>query len=561
MKKLSLLAATIAVALSGCNGGSGSTPAAQPSTPATQPSTPAGKPQTNRFIDAAVEGIYYSTSSGLSGTTNSLGEFSAHQDDTVTFYLGGAKGLKIGAASNRDVLTPFEAAGKYARALNLAILLQSLDNKYGSSSDEVLTIPTKLQSLDDPAIAALIKDIDLNDRASVNTFLNHSLINSTPVTEEAALNHMVNAFGAMTRGADSANPFAKRDGQKVRYIDVTQYQTKDNYTYVHADKMLPTDLFNQTRGMVFFDYQLNSDALKVLRGSNDGNLSETLAESYLNCIVAGGSHSGGCTVTPNVHYTLSYGFKYMLLNPETVQTTDKTFSWDAEGKMLPFSATNVQQLNHYTKAKLRKDGDGSNPWVKETKSGSYDPVTGIYTEIVEKEQLVGNDCNDTSNTCSVNRTTERVGFFYPLEEGQSDRYVDFTGNWQQTQICNDGQTATMNFAFDQSGLTTTGQECQSGVATDITKETHSYADLANIDYWWFNQAGRESKATLTELNSLVRFCDMDGYRPGNICGNQFYVKWEYQPAGKNWDEGLLIRVKMNPDGSTDGQPSILQKVK
>ncbi|MFA0648402.1 hypothetical protein AB4620_22795, partial [Vibrio cyclitrophicus] len=67
--------------------------------------------------------IYYSTSSGSKGITNSEGEFTAKSDDTVTFFIGGENGLKVGAASNRDVLTPFEAAGKYDRALNLAILL------------------------------------------------------------------------------------------------------------------------------------------------------------------------------------------------------------------------------------------------------------------------------------------------------------------------------------------------------------------------------------------------------------------------------------------------------
>ncbi|MFW8114815.1 hypothetical protein ACOIDR_28365, partial [Klebsiella pneumoniae] len=112
---------------------------------------------TNKFIDAAVEGIYYNTSSGLNGVTNSEGEFTAKTSDTVTFFIGGENGLKVGAASNRDVLTPFEAAGKYARALNLAILLQSLDNQFGSTSDEILTIPDVLRE-PDAATLAKMKD-------------------------------------------------------------------------------------------------------------------------------------------------------------------------------------------------------------------------------------------------------------------------------------------------------------------------------------------------------------------------------------------------------------------
>ncbi|MFA0350531.1 hypothetical protein AB4486_26900, partial [Vibrio sp. 10N.222.55.C6] len=61
MKKVSILAAAIAVALTGCGSDSSNSGVTTP----TEPST-----TTNKFIDAAVEGIYYNTSSGLHGITN-----------------------------------------------------------------------------------------------------------------------------------------------------------------------------------------------------------------------------------------------------------------------------------------------------------------------------------------------------------------------------------------------------------------------------------------------------------------------------------------------------------
>ncbi|MFA0121395.1 hypothetical protein AB4400_08215, partial [Vibrio sp. 10N.261.48.A2] len=68
MKKVSILAAAIAVALTGCGSDSSNSGVTTPTGPSTT---------TNKFIDAAVEGIYYSTSSGSKGITNSEGEFTA----------------------------------------------------------------------------------------------------------------------------------------------------------------------------------------------------------------------------------------------------------------------------------------------------------------------------------------------------------------------------------------------------------------------------------------------------------------------------------------------------
>jgi hypothetical protein len=90
----------------------------------------------------------------------------------------------------------------------------------------------------------------------------------------------------------------------------------------------------------------------------------------------------------------------------------------------------------------------------------------------------------------------------------------------------------------------------------------TYAELGAIDYWWFGQTDRASKATLTELNTVVRFCDQDNYVAGSSCNSndEYFVKWEYQPAGTNWDEGLLIRRKMDNQGDTNGRVSIMQKI-
>ncbi|MGB2147880.1 MAG: hypothetical protein ACPHZ7_13100 [Vibrio toranzoniae] len=568
MKKVSILAAAIAVALTGCGSDSSSSGVTTP----TEPST-----TTNKFIDAAVEGIYYNTSSGLNGITNSEGEFTAKTDDTVTFFIGGENGLKVGAASNRDVLTPFEAAGKYARALNLAILLQSLDNQFGSSSDKVLTIPDELRA-PDAATLAKMTDLSLDDRTSVTDFLVAIGVEAANITSESdALTHMQSAFGAMERGDNTGNPFVTA-GKFVRYIDVTQ--NSNTFTYVHADKLMEEEMFERTRGMTEMTYAVNSaNSITTLAGSNDYSLSESYAEQYLTCVANAANKwidkdsSGlkGCdtnqdgevdrkngSFTPDSQFVLNNPFAYRLRDSKQFSTVDEDIT-GSDIEWRPFDAEKTSDLNHYTANHVWDDGkSGTQNWIRSTTSGAFDPVTGIYSEIVKKETLG----SDASNTPS--RTTERVAYYYEVDSKDAERYVDFSGTWETTQICADGQNAVMRMEFDSEGATVSGQECNSNSSEELedSGKKYTYEELASIDYWWFNQTDRESKATLTELNTVVRFCDQDNYVAGNACNSndEYFVKWEYQPAGTNWDEGLLTRRKMTPNGTTTGNVSIMQKI-
>ena len=571
MKKVSILAAAIAVALTGCGSDSSSV------------TTPTETSTTNKFIDAAVEGIYYNTSSGLNGVTNSEGEFTAKTSDTVTFFIGGENGLKVGAASNRDVLTPFEAAGKYARALNLAILLQSLDNQFGSTSDEILTIPDVLRE-PDAATLAKMKDLSLDDRASVIDFLDTMDVDAANIaSEEQALTHMENAFGSMERGDDSANPFITA-GKFVRYIDVTQ--NSNEFIYVHADKLMEEEMFERTRGMTEMTFKVNSaESVTMFAGSNDYSLSESFAEQYLTC-VSNSAHQWidedssklqGCdtnkdgtvdqtngSVTPDSKFVLNDAFAYKLRDLAQSATADEEFTAEDIEGWKPFDVQKASDLNHYTANNVWDDKDKDSApsnWIRDTTSGSFDPVTGIYSEIVKKETL-GSDANNPQP-----RVTERVAYYYEIPTKDSERYVDFTGTWQTKEYCDNGEIAVSTMVFGATKINTSGFECGSenggqSSPEDMGQFDATYAELGAIDYWWFGQTGRASKATLTELNTVVRFCDQDNYVAGSSCNSndEYFVKWEYQPAGSNWDEGLLIRRKMDNTGNTDGRVSIMQKI-
>ena len=64
--------------------------------------------QSGVFLDSAVQGASYSTSSGLSGTTDTNGRFEFRPGDEVTFKLAG---VTLPTAKAAALVTPMELAG------------------------------------------------------------------------------------------------------------------------------------------------------------------------------------------------------------------------------------------------------------------------------------------------------------------------------------------------------------------------------------------------------------------------------------------------------------------
>ncbi|WP_281545136.1 hypothetical protein [Grimontia sp. SpTr1] len=538
--KTSVLAASVALILAGC-GSDDSASVVTPSEPTY------GKEFTGQYVDAAVEGLFYKTSSGNTGITDAEGSFNAREGETVTFFIGGENGIKIGAASGRGVITPFEGAGKYNTALNTAVLLQSLDKMAGGNGNGMLTIPEALRSMDDPEIAKLLSDVVLNDKQSVEDFLIAFDGNIADIVdEEAALSHMLQTLNSdeYVRGDDQpVADFALDSGKIIRNVStsLTVSDTPDSSEriYIHADKTLTTQEFNETRGMELMLFKFESDGVTILAGTNDGTNSSGFNNS----------------------------FEQIRLDKNEEYLADEKELWDTVPDFGPIACADSttgctsQSLNTLSD-EVRNDSETGEDWQREIQSGFYDSVTGVHTVARKKIECTSSE----ENTCD-GRTTTYMDFYYATDSKAEERYVDFIGNWVETSVCGNGEIAKLNFAFDSKGLTMSGTECTSNgsdtSAEPIENETHDYAALSTIDYWWFNQTGRESKATLSELNSGVLFCDDDNYtpgKPGATCSSQFVIKWEYQPAGKAWDEGILTRYKYNLDGSLNSR-QVMQKIK
>jgi hypothetical protein len=560
--KTSCLAMAVAFGLVGCGGGSDTNEVPPTEVP------PTVETQVNTFVDAAVDGLYYTARNGA-GYTADGGKYEAATTDTVTFFIGGESGLKVGAASNRDVISPFEAAGTYERAINLAILLQSLDTK---ESAENLTLPSTLtDNIGQTELAGLTK-VNLDDVETVKAFLTDTMgLSSDEIVSEAdATAHMKGALSALDRGSDAAPTMFKHgSGNIIRDIYIDQYQLHTFFDgidgnekkefYVHADKTIEQTHFDAVRQPIRMIYQLNANTINVLPSSSDASLGGDAAAVYLTCIA-----TNDCSGATDPRFDLTAPYLYKFNNPEESSEAQEGSYDDPETQnYLPhLFATTVADLNKVVETDLYDDSDADDGSDMQYNiySQSFDEVTEVLTILEKKFNLgTGTDKAAPSDRNSGG-VSEKIRFVYQVDSETADRYVDFTGKWVSKQTCENSEVAKMNFDFQANQVVVTGQDCGSSAPEDMSG-TLSYQEMANMDYWWFNQSGREAKATLTELNSTVRFCDEDNYVMGNKCsaGKEYFVKWSYMPAGSNWDEGVLKRRKMHPNGET-ANVSTMQKV-
>lgn len=138
MKKLmisSVLGAAALFGLAGCGGGGGGEAA------------PVGS-STGVLTDGPVGGIQYSTSSGVTGTTDAQGRFQYNPNDTVTFRIGQLTLGSVTATGSSTTITPLQIAAaaneltddqRQTLVTNLLVLLQSLDSD--GNPDNGLSIP------------------------------------------------------------------------------------------------------------------------------------------------------------------------------------------------------------------------------------------------------------------------------------------------------------------------------------------------------------------------------------------------------------------------------------
>jgi hypothetical protein len=124
-----------ALVISACGGGGGGGGGSSPPAPVTGS-------QTGILTDAAVQGVSYRTSSGVTGVTDAQGRYNYNPGDTVAFTLGG---LTLGNVTATGIISPIQlAAGDSNKLSNLLVLLQSLDSD--GNPNNGIAIPTAAAS-------------------------------------------------------------------------------------------------------------------------------------------------------------------------------------------------------------------------------------------------------------------------------------------------------------------------------------------------------------------------------------------------------------------------------
>ena len=120
------------------------------------------------FVDAPVEGLSFTTSSGLTGTTNAAGVFNYLAGETVTFSLGNVNFPPVAAG---DLISPIDLFGassaNHPGALAIARLLQSVDSDGNPDNGikinltklaSTLTQPADWSNLNAVQLAAMLSD-------------------------------------------------------------------------------------------------------------------------------------------------------------------------------------------------------------------------------------------------------------------------------------------------------------------------------------------------------------------------------------------------------------------
>jgi hypothetical protein len=194
--KLASLSLACILMLSACGGGGGSSTSAG-DTPV------AAATQTGTFVDSAVAGLSYTTSSGMSGVTDAAGHFTFKEGDTVTFSLAG---VALGSTTGAGFITPAHLANgeDTHKFSNLLILLQSLDTD--GNPDNGITLPAGLaKSAIEGVVAQLNEDPTDFEDAAKNSLLAGMAHGGNLRTKEEASRHFEEAQGAANAFFDDAS--------------------------------------------------------------------------------------------------------------------------------------------------------------------------------------------------------------------------------------------------------------------------------------------------------------------------------------------------------------------
>lgn len=273
----------VALGLYGCGGGSSSNGGGTPEAV-----------NTGVFIDAPVKGLQYSTAT-QSGVTNEQGEFKYKTGENVVFKIDG---LEIGTVAGASEV-PVTALPQY---IDVARLLQSLDIDTLEELIDIsgIKIPDSLKNQ--------LKDLLENNQGDFDTVLTQEqldaiesnsqvqLVNATPVTEQAAVQHITGSISEnLTDNDFNRQSYIDIDGGMVLSFkdDGTGFEFNDGDGSNGSPNKSPFT-WSVTNNKLDVNYT-NGEAVNVSLLSVDGN----------KYVIAGMTQEGSFTTTLNKAKSLS----------------------------------------------------------------------------------------------------------------------------------------------------------------------------------------------------------------------------------------------------------------
>lgn len=178
-KKTALYIA-IAAILSACGGGGDS-----------KQSSSSVETKIGTFTDSPVAGLWYKTASN-SGFTNSLGQYSYKEGETVEFFIGDTS---LGAVKASGILSPVDLTNGSPtdeKTLNILRLLQSLDVDRNPSNGIIISNESH-----EAAKSRVVSLEGTSSEASLLAFVNNARKDNLPlIDKETALKHFLNTLSS-----------------------------------------------------------------------------------------------------------------------------------------------------------------------------------------------------------------------------------------------------------------------------------------------------------------------------------------------------------------------------
>ena len=197
--KLTSLSIVTALVLSGCGSSSSS------DTTPTENSNSDIETKTGYFIDAAVAGVDYITTSELNGTTDRFGRFKYNEGDKVKLYIGK---LLLGEVTPTEegLITPKTLASQSedsAKTESLILrVLQSLDKDSNTTNGITISQSTtnRFYSLDSEVEITSLEESNLTSIPEIGSEIDNDNDGIIDVTEEEAQNHFTESIQTWDEG-------------------------------------------------------------------------------------------------------------------------------------------------------------------------------------------------------------------------------------------------------------------------------------------------------------------------------------------------------------------------